>query len=71
MPCLAIGCLVAILLGAIALGSGIGGPGVADILIGIGIFIAVIILAIKEENKQKGLSRWKPPWISKKGDGNI
>lgn len=74
MPCLAIGCAVVLLLGAFVFGWGfLGGGGPIGVVFGIVFVVAVIVGAVEEEKKQKrqGVTPWRPPWISKKGDGNI
>ena len=70
---LAIGCLVIILAGAFSCGAVFAEGGVPGVIMGVLLVAAVIYGAIAEEKKQgtAGQKPCRPPWISKKGDGNI
>ena len=70
---LAIGCSVVILAGAFSCGAALFGGGVTGVIAGV-LFVGLLIYgAVAEEKKQgtAGQKPWRPPWISKKGDGNI
>jgi hypothetical protein len=73
MPCLAIGCVLILLLGGFIFVFAWGGGGAAGIVMGILFVVGIIYMIIEEGKKQKkeGMLPWRPPWISKKGDGNI